>query len=364
MRLGVGIGKGYTMIDQIFTWKKVRERMKRNCLSEIIVDMFQHYQSRGMEGKPVLDRLHYAGLFGDWLKRNSISVSDATSAMAEKFIASEIKRVRGKSKSGKACLTILAAGVRCAARLIQQKWPQPKQPPSNIERELFAFCQFLEKHRGCCRGTIQLYRRYLGLFLTSIFGDDEIIIERMLPERVHEYVMTSLEHYAPKTVRGDICCSIRIYFKCKKICGHDTDRLIASIPRLRFPRVCLSPDILSDDELESLWCAFDRSTATGRRDYAAVRCMSDLGMRVGDVTCLELEDINWRESIIRVSNSKGVAPVWLPLPETVGEAIADYLQYGRPNSDIVQNWGTLARVYRITVGVSRSSPIGTHSARR
>jgi len=61
--------------------------------------------------------------------------------------------------------------------------------------------------------------------------------------------------------------------------------------------------------------------------------MSDLGMRLGDVTRLSLDDINWRNGTIMVRNNKSDRPFLLPLPERVGKAIANYLHDGRPQSE-------------------------------
>jgi integrase len=60
--------------------------------------------------------------------------------------------------------------------------------------------------------------------------------------------------------------------------------------------------------------------------------MAELGLRVGDVARLKLEDIDWREGTIRVSNHKRGRPYQLPLPRRLGQAIADYLAKGRPSS--------------------------------
>jgi integrase len=60
--------------------------------------------------------------------------------------------------------------------------------------------------------------------------------------------------------------------------------------------------------------------------------MVDLGMRVGDVARLSLDDIDWREGTIRVSNHKRARPYRLPLPKRLGQALADYLTTARPTS--------------------------------
>jgi integrase len=63
-------------------------------------------------------------------------------------------------------------------------------------------------------------------------------------------------------------------------------------------------------------------------------CMLDLGMRGCDVAALTLEDIDWRNGVIRIPNLKTGRPYQLPLPERLGRAITLYLRKGRPQSEV------------------------------
>ena len=76
---------------------------------------------------------------------------------------------------------------------------------------------------------------------------------------------------------------------------------------------------------------FDRSSATGKRDYAITRCFIDLGLRTIEVARLRLDDFDWRQRVVRISG-KGHRGEVLPLPHATGHAIADYLRYGRPKT--------------------------------
>ena len=62
-----------------------------------------------------------------------------------------------------------------------------------------------------------------------------------------------------------------------------------------------------------------------------VRCALDLGLRRGEIAGLALEDIDWRAGTIRLRRTKGGREDILPLPDTTGCAIADYLRLERPH---------------------------------
>ena len=57
-----------------------------------------------------------------------------------------------------------------------------------------------------------------------------------------------------------------------------------------------------------------------------------LGLRAGEVAQLQLDDIDWRNAVVRVRARKTGHGALLPLPVDVGAAVADYLQHARPNT--------------------------------
>jgi site-specific recombinase XerD len=67
----------------------------------------------------------------------------------------------------------------------------------------------------------------------------------------------------------------------------------------------------------------------GRRDFAILTLLARLGLRAGEAAALTLDDLDWHRGEITV-RGKGGRTGRLPLPADVGEAMADYLQHGRP----------------------------------
>lgn len=57
---------------------------------------------------------------------------------------------------------------------------------------------------------------------------------------------------------------------------------------------------LSQDEVERVLTATDRSTLSGRRDRAILLLLARLGLRAGEIVSLELNDIQWRAAEIVV----------------------------------------------------------------
>jgi len=132
-----------------------------------------------------------------------------------------------------------------------------------------------------------------------------------------------------KRAAGD---SLRSYFRFKAVHGDVTAALSAAIPNVAQWRLARLPRGISADQVARLLKAFDRSSDTGKRDYAITRCFVDLGLRAIEVVRLRLDDIDWRQGLVCI-RGKGHRRDVLPLPQTTGRAIVDYLRHGRPKTN-------------------------------
>ncbi|MFR9566041.1 MAG: site-specific integrase [Rikenellaceae bacterium] len=77
-----------------------------------------------------------------------------------------------------------------------------------------------------------------------------------------------------------------------------------------------------------------RSSGVGKRNYAMVLLASRLGLRASDIVNLQFSNINWDNNLITIIMQKTGKVIELPLLTDVGNAIIDYLQYGRPQSNL------------------------------
>jgi integrase/recombinase XerD len=67
----------------------------------------------------------------------------------------------------------------------------------------------------------------------------------------------------------------------------------------------------------------------GVRDRALLVMLARLGLRTAEAAALQLEDVDWRSGQILI-RGKGNRVERLPLQQTVGEALAEYLTRRRP----------------------------------
>lgn len=130
----------------------------------------------------------------------------------------------------------------------------------------------------------------------------------------------------------------------------DLSAAVPSVPSSRFGRL---PKGVDTETVGRLLAACDRSRPTGRRDYAVLMLMWRLGLRAIEVSRLRLDDLLWRAGEVAVSAKAGRVDR-MPLPADVGDALVDYLRFGRPASE---DRAVFLRALPPPVGMSRNAVV-------
>jgi integrase len=184
----------------------------------------------------------------------------------------------------------------------------------------------------------------------------------------------------PKTV-AVIVSDVRSFLRFLTMRDILQKDLSAELPKIRVPRDATIPSVWDQELIVRLLGAVDRSSAKGKRDYAIFLLACRLGLRAGDIRTLKLDNLRWVDSTIEIIQAKTGEPLSLPLSSEIGEALIDYLRWGRPQTthrevflkvkppfdpfsennrfyDIVRHWRRLA-------GITFRSPQkrGIHSLR-
>jgi site-specific recombinase XerD len=92
------------------------------------------------------------------------------------------------------------------------------------------------------------------------------------------------------------------------------------------------PSVYSKDEIEKLISSVERSSSIGKRNYAIILIAARLGLRASDISWLQFDGLHWDTCTLQIKQVKTGKELVLPLLPDVGNAIIDYLKYGRPES--------------------------------
>jgi len=216
-------------------------------------------------------------------------------------------------------------------RIIQEAQPPKKPHRDRFQKAVDEFRRFLRETRGLRSWTIRQYCYYLDLFLREHISGRTFRPERIAPQTIRDYVISHLKAHS-----SDYVCRLntvlRAYYRFLIFSGRGGERQLAAVPSIPAWRTSAPPVVLNAAQRRRFLKAFDRSSAIGKRDYAMAVCMLELGLRRVDTVSLKLEHVDWRQGILTVPNHKQGHAYTLPLITTVGEALAEYIRYGRPVS--------------------------------
>ena len=179
--------------------------------------------------------------------------------------------------------------------------------------------------------SLSLRIRELAIFLDFLGSRNLKTLDQLQPADLSAFVMWR-PRLRPKTI-SRILSDVRSFLKFLILKGILQRDLSVVLPTIRVPRDADIPSVWDPELLTKLLKAVDRSSPKGKRDYAILLLACRLGMRLGDIRALRLENLNWELATVDIVQSKTGAPLQLPLTEEVGEALIDYLRAGRPQTD-------------------------------
>ena len=181
--------------------------------------------------------------------------------------------------------------------------------------------------KGYASSSITEFRRAAVRFLEFFIIND--VKMESLGLRDIERLIASFYEFHPQTIKGYITALKHIlrFLHEQEIV---TDDLSGKLPHAKVYRKSNIPSVWPKDDLTRIINAIDTNGAAGKRDKVILLLASRLGLRGCDIRTLKISDIDWDFDEIRIIQSKTQAPVILPLLSEIGEAIVEYLRYGRP----------------------------------
>jgi integrase/recombinase XerD len=261
-----------------------------------------------------------------WLKDEGITLSQISSEHARAYLHA---RARGRPvrQADRAVLDQFIAVLRDRG-VIPPATSAPRLTP--VEQEIRAFATYLRQARGVTDGTIDHYLRFIRPFLTQRFGTGRVELSRLRADHVVRFVQREIPRLSVPQVKH-LTTALRSFLQYARVRGDVVADLAAAVPTVASWSMAAIPRAIPPDAVCRLLASMRRRTPIERRDYAIVVLLADLGLRAGEVAGLELEDVDWNAGQVRI-RGKGGHWTALPLPTRVGEAIAAYLQEGRPQS--------------------------------
>jgi integrase len=188
--------------------------------------------------------------------------------------------------------------------------------------------EFLEKLRQArrCDLTINEHRRILSYFIEGLSLKSILRVTEITEADILDFI-DAAKHCKDKHLNTTrLFC--RFLYEQKRI-DKNVEYIIG---RNNFPNREKLPSIYDDKEIKQIEESVDQASAVGKRDYAILLLTTRLGLRASDVCNLEFSNLDWDKNTIYLTQYKTKRDLELPLLKEVGEAIINYIRYGRPIS--------------------------------
>jgi site-specific recombinase XerC len=190
---------------------------------------------------------------------------------------------------------------------------------------------FFKKGQRLSPHTLRSYNRYLFQFNNYCLEKNLRSINKVNLNLVVSYIrdISRRKGYPVRIVLSVIRTFVK-YLIDQNIIPENYHDKIPKYRRVDQPKL---PSTYTKREINRLLKSIERFSATGKRNYAVILMAARLGLRASDIACLKFENILWDTSTIKLNHVKTGKELILPLLPDVGNAIIDYIKYGRPESE-------------------------------
>lgn len=315
--------------------KKVKKcSKKKKSLETLVSEALEHLKCLDYSNSTLaMHRANWRSFIR--YSQDSGAVEEFSMDLVEQFLSSRNISVSKSSESERSIYRHLEASMRILTELYQHGYFERRRKGaqkmllSGTWKELFEkYREFRQEQRRISIKTMPLRMYELQRFL--YFLERQAIHS---PNGINGTTFSSflkmLAHVKPRTLSTNVSV-VRSFLQYLSTQGLVNDEIIEQIPNIRAYSGQSIPAIWTAKDLNAILNAVDKISPLGKRDYAILLLAARLGLRVGDIRTLRLEELDWDHARIHVTQAKTGVPLELPLLEDVGQALIDYLKHGRP----------------------------------
>ncbi|MHB9003535.1 MAG: site-specific tyrosine recombinase XerD [Coriobacteriia bacterium] len=201
------------------------------------------------------------------------------------------------------------------------------QPASRMARLVREFVVHLTIERGSSPHTVDAYRRDLSAYASVLSDRGVDSPDGVRGDDVVAFV-TSLRDagLAPSSIERKLA-AVKSFHKFLVREGVTENHPTARVPLPKVPDRL--PDVIGIDDAERLLSQPFASTPAGLRDRAILETLYGCGIRVSELTGLDLTEIDLGTGFLRVFG-KGGKEREVPVGGAAARALDEYLTHGRP----------------------------------
>jgi site-specific recombinase XerD len=325
------------MLERYFIRPATLDRIRSSWIGECIERYVTSLTEQGYAARTVFRRVPLLWQFGEFARERGATRIEDLQTYVDAFV--ELwTRQRGAScttsESRKKLKTATRGPVEQMIHIVvpefsglrRSRWARPP-----FEGRAGRFFDYLVEERGLRAPSVRQYKQHLGPFEAYLDRIGCPDLAAISPPILGAFVAESASYLGPTGVR-DRCGVLRVFLRYLRRERLIEKELSDCVEKSRSYRLATLPRSIAWDEVGRMFEAVDRRTVAGKRDYAILMLLVTYGLRAREVAALTLDDIDWKRDRLRVPERKAGHSTSYPLSPTVGAALLEYLQHGRPQT--------------------------------
>lgn len=321
------------MLERYYVRPQTADRIRAHWLGPAIDRYVNWLSERQASQSTVRQAVQALVEFGDFARARGANAWEDLPAHVEPFVAHWLEKHGAWCRSPHDRTVVHSHGrvpVEQTLRLLLPGFigtTRRVAPP--FQAVVPGFFNYLREERGLRPATLHGYEHHLRAFEAFLQRAGASHLPDLSPALLSRFLTESAQRLGPGGMSGR-SGTLRVLLRYLHRQEAISTDLARAVPRGRGYRQAAIPRAISWADVQRVLTIIDRRSPLGKRDYALLLLLVSYGLRAREVTGLQLEDLDWPRAQLRVSARKGGHSTIYPLSATVGEAIIDYLRYGRP----------------------------------
>jgi integrase/recombinase XerD len=209
---------------------------------------------------------------------------------------------------------------------IARAWSETADSAVSIVVEEYA--NYLDEVRGLASDTISHRLHTAQQFLRHL-DEEGVTLKKIRRGHLESYITRAGKRLCRRTLQHHVS-ALRVFLRFLAMDGRVPAGLDSQMDTPRLYRLEQLPRALPWETVRTLLRSIDRTSAIGLRDYAMFLLIATYGLRSGEVIAITVDDIHWRQSRLRIHQSKTSSPLELPLTNEVSTALVKHLKRTPP----------------------------------
>ena len=323
------------MLESYFVRPQTVDRIRGLWIGSEIERYVVWLAEHGYAARSVLRRVPLLVAFGEFAWLRGARVVGELPAHVDAFVAERQRGARRRDATGPQLAKEIRGPVEQMLAVVVPGFVSSGRShrPDPFADALPGFFEYLTAERGLRPASIRNYQHHLARLEGYLARIGLARLSELSPAILSAFIAERAGAGLAKTTLRDCCGVLRVFLRYAHREGVVASDLSGVMEWPQAYRLSSIPRSISWEEVGQVLAGVDRRTPAGKRDYAILLLLVTYGLRGREVAALTLDDIDWKRERLAVPERKAGHSTAFPLSGSVGEALVDYLQHGRPQTD-------------------------------